>query len=92
VDHDDDVCAGGESFAIAGLLVATIAVVVVVHKGLHAEPSGKLRGLVFGGVVNEDFDVYDIGQFANGFLEGFLGVIGRHDDRNPFSVDHDLGS
>ena len=86
--HDHDVGAGRERFAIAGLLVAPIAVVGVVDKGLHAERPRKLGGLVLAGVVNQDFDVDHVGEFAHGLFKGFLGVVGRHDDRDSLAVNH----
>src|ERR1700728_2174006 len=38
--HDDDVGAGGQSFAIAGLLVASVAVVAVVLEDIQAKLPG----------------------------------------------------
>ncbi len=88
MNHDDDVGAGGERFAIAGLLIAAVAVIGVVDEGLHAELFGESGGLVLAGVVDEDLDVDDVGQFAHGLFQGLFGVVGRHDDRDSFSVDH----
>ena len=92
MDHDHDVGAGGEGFAIAGLLIAAVSVVGIVDEGLHAEAAGKRGGLVFAGVVDKDLDIDDVGEFAHGLFQGLFGVVCRHDDRDSFSVDHGSNS
>jgi len=88
VDHDDDVGAGGQGFAIAGLLVASVAVVAVVDEILETEFLRHFHGAVFAVVVDEDAGVDDFGQLADGLLKSFLRVVGGEDDRDALGVDH----
>ena len=58
MDHDDDVCAGREREAVAGLLVAAITAVPRMHLDLHTiERARDLYGLITAGVVDEDDQV-----------------------------------
>ena len=90
--HDHDVCARGESLAIAGLLVAAIAVIGIVDKGQHAEPAGESGGPVLAGVIDKDLDVDHVGQFAHRLFQSQFGVVGGHHNRNSLSVDHGFSS
>src|ERR1019366_5467680 len=56
MDHDDDVGAGGQSFAVAGLLIAAIAVVAIVNEGLQAEPVRDFEGAIGTVIVDENAD------------------------------------
>ncbi len=61
MDHDNDVRSRFESLAIAGLLVASIAVVLVMDKSLDAELFGEVRGVVVTEIVDQNLDVNDAG-------------------------------
>ena len=54
MEHDDDVGAGGQGFAIAGLLIAAIAVVAVVQEDMEAETLRQSDGAVLAVVVHKD--------------------------------------
>ena len=62
---------GGESLAIAGLLVAPVAVIGVVDEGLHTEALRELGGAILARIVDENFDIDDVGQFIHGFSRVF---------------------
>ncbi len=92
MDHNHDVSARGKSLAVAGLLIAAISVIGVVDEGLHTQLPGERGGLVLAGIVDENLDVHNIGQFPHCLFQGLFGVVGRHHDRNPLSVDHGFNS
>ena len=46
VQHDHDVGAGGQSLAIAGLLIASVTVVAIVLEDVKAETRGDFDGMV----------------------------------------------
>ena len=64
MQHDDDVGAGGQGFAIAGLLVAPVAVVAVVLEDVQAQAAGEINGAVGAVIIDQDADVDQFGQFA----------------------------
>ena len=86
--HDDDVGAGGQSLAIAGLLVASVAVVAVVLEDIQAQLPGEIDGVVGTVVVHQNADVDQVGQFSHRDLQSFLRVVSGHDDRDALAVDH----
>ena len=75
-------------FAIAGLLVASVPVVAIVLENEQAQAAGEIDGLIAAVVVDQNADVDQIGQFSDGDLERLLRVVGGHDDRDAFAVDH----
>src|ERR1700723_1493544 len=92
MDHDNDIGTCFEGFSIAGLLVAAIAVVGIMDKGLDSKLVGEERGVVAAGVVDENLDINAAGQTLHSLLQRSLSVVGRHDDRYAFSIDHRVTS
>ena len=90
MQHDDYIGAGGESFAIAGLLIAAIAVIAVVLEDLQAEAAREIDSLVGAVIIHEDADIDQVGQLSDGDLEGLLRVVSGHYYRYAFAVDHGL--
>src|SRR5579863_9510751 len=88
VQHDDYVRAGRQRLAIARLLVAAIAVVAVMLKDLQAETVCQIDGAVGTVVVDQDADVDQVGQIGHRGFKSHLRVVGGHDDRDSFAVDH----
>ena len=88
VEHDDDIGASGQSFAVAGLLVASVAVVAVVLKDEEAEAAAEIDGMVGTVIVDQDADVDQARQFIDGDLQSLLRIVGGHDDRDALAVDH----
>jgi len=86
--HDDHVSAFGQSFAVAGLLIAAVTVVAIVLEDLQAEAACEIDGAVGAVVIDKNADIHEIRQSACRDLESFLRVIGGHDDRDAFAVDH----
>ena len=79
VDHHDDVGAGAQSFAVAGLLVGAVAVVAVVNEQFESQLAGDLGGLVGAAVVHQDDQVDHVArQIGIGHVERLGGVIRRH--------------
>ncbi len=62
------------------------------NKREHAELFRKRCGLVAATVVDQNPDVHNVGQLADSLLQGSLGVVGRHHNRNTLSVDQGLFS
>ena len=87
--HDHNVSAFRQCFRIAGLLVAPITVIAIVHKVHQAQFTGNFHSTISARVVNEDADVNDLRQLVHGLLQRFFGVIGRHDNGDAFSVKHE---
>ena len=56
MDHDNDVGSGIEGFAITRLLIAPIAVIFVMDKGVNAELFGEMGGVVVARIVDEDLE------------------------------------
>src|SRR5207248_9974718 len=88
VDHYYDGGARRERLAIAGLLVASVAVIANVYEGLQAQAVRHLHGQVSAQVIYQDLDVDRITQFRDGALERLLRVVSGHDDRDPLALDH----
>src|SRR5579863_6182237 len=86
--HDDDIGAGGQGFAIAGLLVASVAVVAVVLENVEAETAGQVDGVVAAVVVHQDTDIHQVGNFFHRGLESLRRVVRGHDDCDAFAVNH----
>ncbi len=60
MNHDDDVRAGGQGEAIAGLLVSAVAAVHGMYLHLHAwQGAGDGHGIVMTGVVHQDDQIDD---------------------------------
>src|SRR6202140_3503 len=53
VEHDDDVGARREGLAVAGLLVASVAIIAVVLEDVQAKAAGKIHSLVGAGIVGQ---------------------------------------
>src|SRR5439155_11917644 len=60
MQHDDHVGALGESLAVAGHLVASVAVVAIVLEDVQAKAAAQVDGLVGTVVVDEDADVDEV--------------------------------
>ena len=88
MDHDDDVSAGGERFAIAGLLIAAVSVVTIVGEALQAELTRNFKSTVGAVVVDENADIDQAGQFPHRRCQRFFRVVSGQDDGNAFAVDH----
>ena len=86
--HDDDIGAGGQRLAIAGLLVAAVAVVFVVDEDQQAKLLGELDRLVLAVVVDQDASIHQVGNLPHRRFQRHLGVVGRHHHGYAFSVDH----
>ena len=86
--HDNDVGAGGESLTVAGLLVASVTVVIVVNEHVQPQLLGDFDGAIGAVIVHQDADIHQIRKLADGGFQRLLGVICGHDDGNPFAVDH----
>jgi hypothetical protein len=86
--HDDNVGAGVQSFAIAGLLIASVAVVAVVLEDVQAKAMRDIHGLIGAVVVNQNADVHQVGQFPHCSLKSLLRVVSGHNDCDAFAVDH----
>jgi hypothetical protein len=59
-----------------------------VHEDLQAQFLGDSHGFIGAVVIYENFDVRDVGDFADGFLERLLRVIGGHDYDDALAVNH----
>ena len=93
VHHHHDVGAVVERELVAGLLVAAVAAVLRMHVHDHAvEPARQLHGVVLAGIVDDDHQVdHVVGHdLAPGFLEGVLGVVGRHHHDDLGLFEHPL--
>ncbi len=91
--HDDHVGAGGEGGGVAGLLVAAVAEVALVHDDVGVlEGAGEGDGLVAAGVVHHDDAVHHAGghDLVVGAAKGARGVVGGHDDDDAAVVVHGL--
>ena len=73
--HDDHVGAGGQSFAIAGLLIAAIAVVAIMGERLQAEPVRDFEGAIGAVVVDENANVDQVGQLPHRRFQCFFRVV-----------------
>ena len=60
VDHHDDIGAGVQRLAVAGLLVGAVAVVAVVNEQLQAQFARDAGGFVFAAVVDQDHQVHHV--------------------------------
>jgi hypothetical protein len=58
----------------------------------NAQAFGQSGGSIGARIIHKDLYVYFIREFANGLLQSAFGVVGRHDYRDPFSVDHQESS
>src|SRR5215467_44403 len=88
MNHDHHVSTSSQGFAIAGLLIASVTVVAVVKEDLQAEAPGKFNRLIAAAIVDQDANIDEFGQFFYSRYEGFLRVVGGHNDRNTFAVNH----
>ena len=90
--HDDHVCARGQGLAVAGLLVAAVSVILVVHKKLQAQLLGDLDRAVGTVIVHQNADIHQFGQLRHGRGQGLLRVICRQHHGNAFPIDHERSS
>ena len=88
MQHDDDVGAGGQCLAIAGLLVAAVAIVAVVLEDEETKTAGEFDGVVGAAIIHKNADVDQVGHFSDRGLESFLRIVGGHDDRDALAVNH----
>ncbi len=89
MQHDDDVRATPQSFAIAGFLVAAISQILAMYEGGQPEFGSDFRGGVVAAVIHKNNFVHEVfGDFAIGLFKRLCGVIRRHHDENAFSVEH----
>ncbi len=88
VDHDDNIGAGGQSFPVAGLLIAAITVVAVVDEGLQAEAVRDFEGAIGTVIVDENADIDQVGQFPYRRFQRFFRVVSGEHHGNAFAVDH----
>ena len=88
--HDDDVRARGQGLAIAGLLVASVAIILVVHEELQSQLLGNLDRAVGAVIVHQNADVDQFRQFRHGRRQRLLRVIGREHHGDAFPVDHEV--
>src|SRR5579862_8269660 len=82
MNHDDDVGASGQSFAITGLLVAAVTIIAIVLEDVQTETAGNIDGLIGTAVIDQDADVNEFGKFSDGRFESLLRVVSGHDDRD----------
>src|ERR1700730_17661208 len=92
MNHDHDVGASRKGLAVAGLLIASIAIICVMDKGVHPKALREGCGLVCAGVVDKNFDIDNVRQLSHGALQWFLSAVCRHYNRDTFAVDHGLAS
>ena len=86
--HNDDVSVFGESFAVAGLLIAAITIVAVVHKVHQAELARNFHGPVRAEIIDQDAGIHDVRQLLHGHGKRLLGVVCRHYYSYTFSIQH----
>ena len=88
VHHDDHIGASGQRLAIAGLLVAPVAIISIVNEDLKTQLLRYLDGAVRAVVVDKDTDIHKLGKLADRSFQGLLRVVSGHDNRNTSAVDH----
>src|SRR5579859_6469932 len=88
MDHNDDVGSFCKGLAIARHLVAAVAVVAVVLENLKTQAVTKSGRVVMTVIVDQNTNVDEVGKFGNRGLQRLLRVVGGHDDRDAFAVDH----
>ena len=89
MQHHDDVGAEAQRLGVAGLLVAAVAAVALVHERVQAEPPGDLDGVVVARVVGDHDRVHEVQRdLAVGLLDRARGVVGRHHDDDLLAVEH----
>ena len=54
----------------------------------QAQAASHVDRMVGAVVIDQDADVHQLGEFSYRGLEGFLRVVGGHDDGNAFSINH----
>jgi hypothetical protein len=81
------------AFEIAGLLVAAVAAVAIVHQRADAQRAREARRCVARRVVREDHVVDDlVRDRVERAPQRLLGAIRRHHDRDAPAVQHDAQS
>jgi len=90
VDHDDDVCSKAEGFVITGLLIASVAPVLLMPDNMpDVELPGNFDGTISTGIIDQDYIVHKgPGYFLIGVSKRFLRVIGRADHHYFFILQH----
>ena len=70
VQHDDNVRAAPQRFAIASLLVAAVTQILFVHKHRQAQFRGDSSGLAMAAVINQNNLIDEIfGDFTIGLFQ-----------------------
>ncbi len=64
--HDDHIRARGQGLAVAGLLVASVAIILVMHEQLQPQLVGNFDGAVGAVIVHENADIDQLWQFRHG--------------------------
>jgi len=91
MDHDHDVAAELEGFRVAGLLVPSVPAIFLVGEDPEAELPGEIDGAVRARVVDEEDVIHPVARdVVERAFQGFLGVVGGHDDDDFFQAFHDL--
>src|SRR5208337_2138922 len=90
MNHDDHVGAGGQSFAVASLLIAAVTVVAVVDEGRQAQPTRDFDSAIGTVVVDENADIDQVGQFPYRSFQRPFRIECREHHGNAFAVDHAL--
>ncbi len=89
MQHDDDVRAAAQRFAVTGFLVAAVAQILFVDEGSQAKFVGDLGGSVVAAVVHQNHFVDKVlGDLAISLFQRFRRVIRGHDHENAFTVQH----
>ena len=91
MDHDDDIGAGGEGEAIAGLLVPAITAVHGMDFQLRLlEGARDGDGFIMAGIIHDDDEIDDPMRhdFVIGLAQCARGIVGGHHHNNLLAVQH----
>ena len=88
MDHDYDVGACGQRLTVAGLLVAAVAKIAIVHKYRQPQLPGEVSGIVLAVVVHQDADVHQLGDLPHRRFQRAFCIVSRHYHSYALSVDH----
>ena len=91
MNHDDNVCSGGQREAVARLLVSAIPTIHGMGLDLHSWQSASDRdGIVVTGVVdhNDKIDYALVHNFVVRLPQSSRCVVGRHDHDDFLTLEH----